>query len=41
MPTDNDQTETIQKRLIDATKELHRLAPLLGTAKQVIEFKDK
>ena len=41
MPTDNDQTEMIQKRLMDATKELHRLAPPLGAAKQVIEFKDK
>ena len=30
MPTDNDQTEMIQKRLMDATKELHRLEPLLG-----------
>lgn len=36
--TDKDQTEKIEQRLMDATKNLHRLAPLLGAAKQVIEF---
>jgi len=36
--TDHDQTKAIQERLKEATRTLHKLAPLLGAAKQVKEF---
>jgi hypothetical protein len=36
--TDKSETEIIERRLMEATKKLHQLAPLVGAARQVIEF---
>jgi hypothetical protein len=36
--SDKSETDMIQKRLMDATRKLNQLAPLVGAARQVIEF---
>jgi hypothetical protein len=36
--SDRSDQEIIERRLMDATRKLHQLAPLVGAARQVIEF---
>ena len=35
---DHSEQDMIQKRIMEATQKLNRMAPLVGAAKQVIEF---